>query len=424
MYALVDCNNFYASCERIFQPKLKGKPIVVLSNNDGCIISRSDEAKAAGIPMGAPEFKVRDLLKEKKITVFSSNYPLYGDMSNRVMQILEQFSPNIEIYSIDEAFMNFDGVNVSDFHDYGLQIKSRIMQWLGIPTSIGFATTKALSKVANKIARKFPERTKGVYIINTEESRIKALKWTKIEDVWGIGYRMTKKAKLRNIKTAYDFTLPEHENWIRKEMGVTGLRLKQELEGKSVLPLEPVSEQKKSIAITRSFPKKINDLEMLKERVSTFASVCAEKLRKQKSCCQTIIVMLVIDDHHYKSNKYYLNSAITLPFATHSTLTIANTALAILKKIHEGNEGIRFKKAGVVVSGLSPENSKQFHMFEDENPKHLQLMETIDLLNKKIGNRKIKLGNQNLELTWDMNQNHLSSRYTTNFNEILQIECQ
>lgn len=424
MYALVDCNNFYASCERVFKPKLIGKPIVVLSNNDGCIISRSDEAKAVGIPMGAPEFKVRELLKEKNVTVFSSNYPLYGDLSNRVMQILEQFSPNIEIYSIDEAFMNFDGVTVTDFHDYGLQIKSRVQQWLGIPISIGFAPTKALSKVANKIARKFPERTKGVYIINTEESRIKALKWTKIEDVWGIGYRLTKKAKLRNIKTAFDFTLSEHESWIRKEMGVTGMRLKNELEGKSVLALEPVSEQKKSIAITRSFPKQISEYDLLKERVSTFASVCAEKLRKQKSCCYTIIVMLVVDKHKYESNKYYFNSAISLPFATNSMLTISNTAVSILKKLLEGHEGLKFKKAGVIVSGLTPENSKQFHMFEDENPKHLQLMQTIDSLNAKIGGRKIKLGNQNLEKTWDMNQNHLSPRYTTNFNEILEIKCQ
>ena len=424
MYALVDCNNFYASCERVFKPKLIGKPIVVLSNNDGCIISRSDEAKALGIPMGAPEFKVREELKKKNISVFSSNYPLYGDLSNRVMQILEQFSPNIEIYSIDEAFMNFDGVTVTDFHDYGLQIKSRVQQWLGIPISIGFAPTKALSKVANKIARKFPERTKGVYIINTEESRIKALKWTKIEDVWGIGYRLTKKAKLRNIKTAFDFTLSEHESWIRKEMGVTGMRLKNELEGKSVLALEPVSEQKKSIAITRSFPKQISEYDLLKERVSTFASVCAEKLRKQKSCCYTIIVMLVVDKHKYESNKYYFNSAISLPFATNSMLTISNTAVSILKKLLEGHEGLKFKKAGVIVSGLTPENSKQFHMFEDENPKHLQLMQTIDSLNAKIGGRKIKLGNQNLEKTWDMNQNHLSPRYTTNFNEILEIKCQ
>lgn len=424
MYALVDCNNFYASCERAFEPKLIGKPIVVLSNNDGCIISRSDEAKALGVPMGAPEFKVRDMLKEKNIRVFSSNYPLYGDLSNRVMQVLEQFSPHLEIYSIDEAFMNFDGVPVTDFHDYGLQMRSRIQQWLGIPISVGFAQTKALSKVANKIARKFPERTKGAYLINSEESRIKALKWTKIEDVWGIGYRMTKKAKLRHIKTAYDFTLPEHENWIRKEMGITGLRLKQELEGKSVLALDPISEQKKSIAITRSFPKQLSDYELLKERVSTFATVCAEKLRKQKSCCHTIIVMLAIDNHKYGTNKYYFNDAVTLPFATHSSLTIANAAITILKKLHLGNEGLRFKKAGVIVSGLIPDHSKQFHLFEEENPKHLQLMETIDLLNEKIGERKIKLGNQNLELTWDMNQNHLSPRYTTNFNEILEIKCQ
>ncbi|MFC7774536.1 Y-family DNA polymerase [Flavobacterium sp. GCM10027622] len=424
MYALVDCNNFYASCERVFQPKLMGKPIVVLSNNDGCIISRSDEAKALGIPMGAPEFKVRELLKEKNITVFSSNYPLYGDLSSRVMQILGQFTPNIEIYSIDEAFMNFEGMNIVDYLTYGLQIKSRIQQWLGIPVSIGFAETKALSKVANKIARKFPERTKGSYIINTEESRIKALKWTKIEDVWGIGYRTTKKAQLRNIKTAYDFTLPEHEGWIRKEMGVIGLRLKQELEGKSVLPLEPVSEQKKSIAVTRSFPKQIADFDLLKERVSTFATVCAEKLRKQKSCCHTIIVMLVIDKHKYPSDKYYFNQAVTLPFATNSTLTIANAAIALLQQMLGGNKSIPFKKAGVIVTSLIPEDSKQFHMFEDENPKHLQLMETIDHLNAKIGGRKIKLGNQNLEKTWDMNQNHLSQRYTTNFKEILEIQCQ
>ena len=186
MYALVDCNNFYASCERVFQPQLNGKPIVILSNNDGCIISRSDEAKALGIPMGAPEFKVRQELKEKNVQVFSSNYALYGDLSNRVMKILEGFTPHTEPYSIDEAFMNFDGVIVADFHDYGLKMKRCIQKWLSIPVSVGFAETKALSKVANKIARKYPEITKGSYVIDTEEKRIKSLKWIKIEDVWGM----------------------------------------------------------------------------------------------------------------------------------------------------------------------------------------------------------------------------------------------
>ena len=424
MYALVDCNNFYASCERVFQPQYNGKPVVILSNNDGCVISRSNEAKDVGVPMGAPEFKIRELLKEKNVKVFSSNYPLYGDLSNRVMKILEGFTPNTEIYSIDEAFLNFDGMDISDFHAYGIQMKTRVQKWVGIPVCVGFAPTKALSKVANRIAKKFQERTQGIYVIDTDEKRIKALKWTKIEDVWGIGRRLTKKMIAHRILTAYDFTKPQHEAWIRKEMGVIGIRLKYELEGKSVLGLEPIREQKKSIATTRSFPKQIAEFDDLRERVATFASVCAEKLRKQKSCCQTIIVMLVIDKHKYESQKYYFNKAVTLPFATNSTLTISNVAISMLKELHKGNEGIKFKKAGVIVTELIDEDKKQLQLFEEENPKHLAIMKAMDHLNAKIGDRKVKLGTQNLNLTWNMNQNHLSRRFTTRFNEILEIKCQ
>lgn len=420
MFALVDCNNFYASCERVFQPQYIGKPVVVLSNNDGCIIARSDEAKKLGIPMGAPEFKVREQLNEMGVKIFSSNYPLYGDLSNRVMGILNQFTPNIEIYSIDESFLNFDGMSIENHHKYGLEIKNRVHKWVGIPVCVGFAPTKALSKVANNIARKFPEKTQGVYVIDSEEKRIKALKWLKIEDVWGIGRRHAKRLLAKNITTAFAFTQLSDE-WVRTHMSVVGLRLKHDLEGKSVLDLEPVTDQKKMIAITRSFPKQIADFDLLKERVSTFASVCAEKLRNQKSCCQTVIVMLVVDKHKYDTSHYYFNLASTLPFASNSTLTITNEAIRLLQKIHKGNEGIKFKKAGVIVSGLLPENNKQFHLFEEENPKHLALMKTMDLVNKKFGNRKLKLANQNLELTWDMNQNHLSPKYTTNFNEILEI---
>ena len=424
MYALVDCNNFYASCERVFQPEFNGKPVVILSNNDGCVISRSNEAKEVGIPMGAPLFKIKDLIKEKNVKVFSSNYALYGNLSNRVTSILGQFTPNVEIYSIDEAFLNFDGINIPNYHDYGVEMKSRIQKWVGIPVCVGFAETKALSKVANKIAKKFQVKTQGVYVIDTDEKRIKALKWTKIEDVWGIGYRTTKKAKLRNINTALDFIAPQHESWIKKEMGVIGLRLRYELEGKSVLDLEPISEQKKSIAITRSFPKQISDFDSLRERVTTFAAVCAEKLRKQKSCCHTIIVMLVIDRHTVKASKYYFNMAVTLPFATNSTLTISNTAVAMLKKIHQENKNVKFKKAGVIVTELIDENKKQLQLFEEENPKHLALMNVMDRLNKKIGSTKLKLASQNLNLTWNMNQNYLSPKYTTNFKDILEIKCQ
>ncbi len=421
MYALVDCNNFYASCERVFQPKFNGKPVVILSNNDGCVIARSSEAKDVGIPMGAPAFKIKELIKSQNIQVFSSNYPLYGDLSNRVMGILGQFTPNIEAYSIDEAFLNFDGLDVPDYRDYGLQMKTRIQKWISIPVCIGFAETKVLSKVANKIAKKFQQKTSGIYVIDNEEKRIKALKWTKIEDVWGIGRRMNKKLILRNILTALDFVQPQHEDWIKKEMGIVGMRLKYELEGKSVLDLEPVVEQRKSIATTRSFPKQISDFDALRERVATFASVCAEKLRKQKSCCHTIIVMLVIDKHTIKTTKYYFNMAITLPFATNSTLTIANAAIDLLKKMHKGNEHFKFKKAGVIATELVDEDKKQFRLFDDENPKHLTLMQTIDALNTKIGNRKVKLATQNLKLTWNMKQNHLSKKYTTNFNDLLEI---
>lgn len=423
MYALVDCNNFYASCERVFQPQYNGKPVVVLSNNDGCVISRSNEAKEVGVPMGAPEFKIRELLKEKNVKVFSSNYPLYGDLSNRVMKTLEAFTPNLEIYSIDEAFLNFDGMSISDYHDYGIQMKKRVQKWVGIPVCVGFAPTKALSKVANRIAKKFQDRTQGIYVIDTEEKRIKAIKWTKIEDVWGIGRRLTKKMMAHNILTAYDFTKPQHEAWIRKEMGVIGMRLKYELEGKSVLDLEPIREQKKSIATTRSFPKQISEFDDLRERIATFSAICAEKLRKQKSCCQTIIVMLVIDKHKYQSQKYYFNKAVTLPYSTNSTLTISNVAISMLKDLYKGNEGIKFKKAGVIVTELIDEDKKQLQLFEEENPKHLAIMKAMDFLNAKIGDRKVKLGTQNLNLTWNMKQNHLSPRFTTRFNEILEIKC-
>ncbi len=424
MYALVDCNNFYASCERVFQPELNGKAVAILSNNDGCVISRSNEAKAAGIAMGVPAFQIKDLIKEKDVKVFSSNYALYGDLSRRVMEVLQQFTPNVEIYSIDEAFLNFDGLNIADYNDYGIQIKKRIQKWIGIPVCIGFAETKALSKVANKIAKKFQDRTLGAYVIDSEEKRIKALKWTKIEDVWGIGYRTTKKAKIRNINTAFDFIQPQHEAWIKREMGVVGLRLKAELEGKAVLELEPIVEQKKSISITRSFPKQIAEYDLLRERITTFASVCAEKLRKQKSCCHTIIVMLVIDKHSNKNTQYYFNKAMTLPFATNSTLTIANTAVELFKQLHKGNEHLKFKKAGVIVTELIGENQKQFQLFEEENPKHLALMKVMDQLNSKLGDTKIKLASQNLNLTWDMNQRHLSPKYTTSFKDILEIRCE
>lgn len=420
MYALVDCNNFYASCERVFQPQFAGKPIVILSNNDGCIISRSEEAKALGIPMGAPEFQVREQLQKNNINIFSSNYTLYGDLSKRVMNILRQFTPNVEDYSIDEAFLNFDGVPIEDYHDYGLQIRKRLLKWLGLPVCVGIAPTKALSKVANRIAKKFPEKTGGVHVIDTDEKRIKALKWTKIGDVWGIGYRLTKKMKAMQINTAYDFIQPQYENFIKREMGVIGLRLRNELEGKPVLELEEALETKKSIAITRSFKTKLSNLDDLKERVSTFATVCAEKLRKQNSCCYSVNVFLAKDPHKTTGRTYFSRTE-TLPFATNSNLTISTLAIEMLGKIYEPNQV--YMKAGVIVTQLIPQDQKQLHLFEEENPKHQKLMEVIDQFHKKTGERKIRLGNQDLQHTWIMKQNHLSPNFTTNLNDIITVKC-
>lgn len=420
MYALVDCNNFYVSCERVFQPQLNGKPVVVLSNNDGCIISRSNEAKALGIPMGAPEFQFRDLLKQHDIHVFSSNYALYGDLSHRVMKILENYTPNVEVYSIDEAFLNFSGMTIPDFNAYGAEIQHRILKWLSIPIGIGFAPTKALSKVANKIAKKFPERTNGVYVIDTEEKRIKALKWTKIEDVWGIGFRLTKKMQAKNINTAYDFTLPHNESFIRKEMGVVGMRLKYELEGKSVLEMEE-PKAKKNIAVTRSFEKDITDFNELKERVVTFASVCSEKLRKQNSCCNAVILYLRKDPFNANGEKYSFYRMQTLSFPSNTSFSISKIAISMLKELYQ--EGTAYKKAGVIVSEIVPSSQRQFKLFDEENPKYQKLMEVMDAVQAKTGERKLRLASQDLKRTWKMKQNHLSNRYTTNFNELLEVKC-
>lgn len=418
MFALADCNNFYASCERVFRPDLNGKPIVVLSNNDGCVIARSNEAKEAGIPMGAPAFKFKAEFERHRIHVFSSNYALYGDMSQRVMAILGDMSPEIEIYSIDEAFLRFSSCNFVNLREHALAMRKQILRSTSIPVSIGLADTKVLAKAANRIAKKYGQLTEGVHIIDSDEKHYKALKWLKIEDVWGIGRKHAKRLISRGILTAYDFTnLPD--NWVRQNMSVVGLRIKKELEGESSLDLEPEVSAKKNIATTRSFEKGYTAYEQLRERIATFASSCAEKLRDQQSHCNALVVFLHTNGFRKDLPQYSRNIFVKLPFPSNSNIELSKFAQAGLQQIFK--EGYVYKKAGVIVTGISPEHEFQLSIFENSDPRHRRLMQAVDHLNRTIGNYKVKLGSQDSGRQWKMKQERLSPCFTTRLDEVIRV---
>ena len=418
MFALVDCNNFYASCERVFQPKLENSPVVILSNNDGCVISRSNEAKTLGIPMGAPAFKYLNVFKKKQVNVFSSNYPLYGDMSQRIMKILSMHTPNIEIYSIDEAFLDFKGFKYCDLEKEALLLKRKIKRWTGIPVSIGIAPTKALAKIANKIAKKYVHKTRGVYLIKSEKQISNALKWTKVEDIWGVG-RQYKKLLIRNgVVTANDFCkLPDQ--WVKKNMSILGLRLKKDLKGDSCIGLDEENPGKRSIATTRSFKEVIKKYWEIEERVVTYASICSQKLRHQNSNCKAIIVFIRTSSHLASKQQYYNSSLVNLPNPTNSAITIAKYANMGLRRIFKKN--INYKKAGVILTDLTPSDSKQLNLFQNTGNAHGNLMKTIDKIHLRFGENILKLGNQDLNQTWKMRQEYLSYRYTTNVREIIKV---
>lgn len=418
MFALVDCNNFYASCERVFDPSLRNKPVVVLSNNDGCVIARSNEAKALGIPMGAPAFQFEKDFEAKGISVFSSNYSLYGDMSGRVMNILSQFTPEIEIYSIDESFLKFNGFELYDLERIGKEMVERVQSHTGIPISVGLAPTKALAKIANKIAKKFANRTGSVYAIDSEEKKEKALRWTKIGDVWGIGRQHEKRLLNINVKNAWEFIqLPN--DYAQKQMSVVGLRLKRDLSGESTLDFEEVK-NKKNIAVTRSFDKMYSDLGDLRERVATYAAKAAAKLRKQNSNCTLLYVFLITNPFRTDLKQYRANMVVKLSNPTQSTMVLTKAALYGLKKIYK--PGYQYKKAGVIIMGISPASERQLSLFSEEDPRHQLLMKTIDRINK-AENGKVKFAGMDLGRTWRMKQERLSNRYTSRIDEIIRIKC-
>lgn len=415
MFGLMDCNNFYASCERVFNPALNGKPIVVLSNNDGCVIARSNEAKALGIKMGVPAYQIKDLVSSHEVAVFSSNYTLYGDMSGRVMSILAGLAPELEVYSIDEAFINLDGIQ--DIQSLGIDIVNKISRSTGIPVSLGIAPTKTLAKVANKFAKKYPAYNR-LCIIDTEEKRIKALKLTDITDVWGIGRRQAAKLEKQRVKTAYDFTQLSG-SWVRKNMTVVGERTWKELRGISCIDMESAPPAKKQICTSRSFGKMLTDIDTMAEAIATHASTCAKKLRQQKSYAMSLMVFIHTNNFREDLPQYWKNTVIHLPVPTNDTLEIVHYALAGLKTIFI--QGYQYKKAGVIITEIT--EGAQMGLFDKiDRTKREQLMQTIDQINGKHS-QLVKLAIQGSGRDWKLKQEQLSQRYTTDINEILTINC-
>lgn len=417
MYALIDANNFYVSCEKVFRPDLDGKPVIVLSNNDGCIISRSDEAKALGLKMAEPAFNKKKFLDDNNVQVFSSNYTLYGDMSNRMIRILKTFSTRIEVYSIDESFMDLSGIQTDRLEHIAKNIRKTIMQLIGIQVSVGISTTKALAKIANKRAKREPD---GVCVLKTNRDIDCALRNTKIEDLWGIGRQYQKFLRAKNINTAYGF-VEMNDNWIRKNLTVVGLRLKKELQGISCIPLETMLPAKKAIATTRGFGKIVTNVKYLQEAVATYATRCSEKLRKQASVAN-ILTVFIHTDPFSQEEYHYLSKTIHLGYSTNSQVDLVRFALLGLKSIFR--DDLRYKKAGVIVDGLESDKCIQNGLFCDVNIlENMQLSKVTDQLNMKYGRDKIKLAVQGDGHQWRLKQEMLSGKYTTQWSDIIKVRC-
>lgn len=418
IYALVDCNNFFVSCERVFNPELKNKPVVVLSNNDGCAISRSNEAKDLGIPMGAPMFKYQSLIKKHHIQLFSTNFVLYGDISNRVMKILAEFTPDLEIYSIDEAFLSLKGIN-KDLTEYCKNIRKTILKWTGIPISIGIGPTKTLAKAANKLVKKNPKFNGVLNLINNSQID-ELLNQLDVGDVWGVGRKYTKFLLTSGIYTALGLK-EAHSKWIKEKMTIMGARTQQELRGDNCSHLEIAEKPRKSILFSRSFGKPQESLKDLSEAVSYFTSAAAEKLRKYKLVASLMTVFVSTNKFKKNEPKYFNGINFCLSVATSYTPELINYSLEGLKKIYRG--GYQYKKAGVIMLGLIPENKLQLNLFcNHPSSSNNRLMKVYDGINKKWGGGTIKYVSDGINRPWSMRQSNKSLRFTTHWDELLKIQ--
>ncbi len=430
MFAIVDCNSFYCSCERLFRPDLHNKPVVVLSNNDGCIVSRSDEAKRAGIDMGAPLFESRQLIKEKQVAVFSSNYHLYGNLSMRVMDTLRALADDevhrcVEVYSVDEAFINVDHLPASHLQTFAEKLRDVVVGWTGIPVSVGIAPSKVLSKVANRIAKKDKQKTQCVMVLDNDEKVQQALMATDVADLWGIGRRYARKLKdLYGINTAWQLKHMPIE-WARKNLGgIVGVRMIKELNGESCILLKNPLEKKKMIATTRMFGKPVFTLQEIKEAVATYTARAAEKLRRQNSAATTLDVFVVyngVEGQPYTYEPKHLYNHFLLLKPTSDTAQLIKTALPLVESLYR--KGAKYLKAGVVLGGLVPDDALQGNLFATSNVhQNRALMQALDNINFSMRDDMVKFAASGLSRNWKMRQEMRSKRFTTRWDELYLIK--
>lgn len=445
MIALADCNNFYCSCERVFRPDLVGKPVVVLSNNDGCIIARSEEAKALGYKMGDPFYQMKEKLEAEGVAIFSSNYTLYGSLSNRVMSMLSHYSPQLDQYSIDESFFEVDKSIAAAFfqenqssektdsllHRYGARISSDVLRAVGIPISIGIAETKTLAKIGSKFAKKY-KGYQGCCLIDTEERRHKALSLFPIEDVWGIGRQIARKLDYMGIRTAAQLA-DQKESWVRCHFNITTVRTWKELNGENCISIEELP-QKKSICTSRSFADEgIIDKNVMEEAVANFAVRCTEKLRRQGSVCQGITVFAWTSRFNDHVPEYTIHDSLVLPIATDAQDEIVGAALTILRARYPKSVSdrpdrpdlsFRFKKTGVILWQISPSTPREQDLFDPINRERQKaLMAAIDAINHKNGYGTIRQAIQGTDCRFDLKREYMSKRFTTDISDILEVKC-
>lgn len=420
-YALIDCNNFYASCERAFRPDLRGRPVVVLSNNDGCIIARSNEAKSLGIGMGKPYFKCKAYLDRNGVSVFSSNYALYGDLSARVMRVLKRFCPEVEIYSIDEAFADLTGIPGGP-DVFARRLRATVEQWTGIPVSIGIGPTKTLAKLANRFAKKHP-RCRGVFDLNTSPAPDRVLRWTEIGDVWGIGRRHVKRLHTLGVKSAFDFRGLKRD-WVKRKMTVTGLHTLLELRGFPCHDFAAGPVSKKTIVSSRSFGRPVTRLEDMLEAVAQYTTRAAEKLRKQESVASNVLVFLETNKFKTELRQYSNAQSTPLPVATAHPPTLIKTAQAGIERIYQ--EDFAFKKCGVMLSGLEPANGRWLSLLDmppDAHGRHAPLMQAVDACNVRWGRDTVKFAASGFNGNWKMRREMCSPKYTTVWEDLLEVRA-